>query len=306
MQRHKLMLLSTVGLFAIACGGTHYAAQRAASAAPGEPAGAPIGGQDRAAPQGEAAPPGAAASAPAAAAPRSEEGPASGGALDEQRARRNERPGLATTWGETRESHVSTAPFFRADPEHPFATLGLFYNDRAGVRAMARRSGFSDFGDNMARAGGNAITVRLLDANGNPLPGVQAGEQSFVIGRNGQRYVIEIKNHTGNRIEAVATVDGLDVIDGRPGSFQKRGYLLQAFGTLDIDGFRQSEDSVATFRFGSVKDSYAARKGNDRNVGVIGVAFFQEQGSSFPWTEREIERRQTADPFPGRFAAPPE
>ena len=53
------------------------------------------------------------------------------------------------------------------------------------------------------------------------------------------------------------------------------------------------------------RDAYAARKGNDRNVGVIGVAFFQEAGSRFPWSEREIERRNSADPFPGRFATPP-
>lgn len=295
MQRHKLMLLSTVGWFALACGSTHVAAPRAASA---EPAAAPATGESNAAAPAESA-------RPEAVAPLREKQPAGGGALQE-RPRPNERPGLATTWGETRESHVSTAPFFRADPDHPFATVSLFYNDRAGVRAMARQSGFSDFSDNLARAAGSALTVRLLDASGNPLPGVQAGEQSYVIGHAGQRYVIEIRNHTGNRFEAVATVDGLDVIDGRSGSFQKRGYLVPGFGTLDIDGFRRSEDSVATFRFGSVKDSYAARKGNDRNVGVIGVAFFQEQGSSFPWTEREIERRRTADPFPGRFATPPE
>ena len=34
---------------------------------------------------------------------------------------------------------------------------------------------------------------------------------------------------------------------------------------------------MATFRFSSVRDSYAAREGSDRNVGVIGVAFFAER-----------------------------
>jgi hypothetical protein len=126
-----------------------------------------------------------------------------------------------------------------------------------------------------------------------------------VLGSNGSRYSIRIQNQSGARFEAVASVDGLDVIDGEPGSFEKRGYLVQPWSTLEIDGFRRSQDAVAAFRFGSVKDSYAAKRGNDRNVGVIGVAVFQERGSSWPWNERELQRRNSADAFPGRFAPPP-
>jgi hypothetical protein len=117
--------------------------------------------------------------------------------------------------------------------------------------------------------------------------------------------VIQIENHSNNRFEAVATVDGLDVVDGKDGSLAKRGYLINPWATLQIDGFRRSQSAVAAFRFGAVKDSYAARKGNDRNVGVIGVAFFHERGTSLPWTERELERRDSANPFPAGFASPP-
>ena len=74
-----------------------------------------------------------------------------------------------------------------------------------------------------------------------------------------------------------------------------------------LDGFRQSTDTVAAFRFGSVRDSYAGKKtGDTRNVGVIGVALFSERGAPPPvWTREEIERRHEADPFPSRFATPP-
>src|SRR5690606_13380182 len=44
-----------------------------------------------------------------------------------------------------------------------------------------------------------------------------------------------------------------------------------------IEGFRTSLTDVATFRFSSVADSYAGRKGKARNVGVIAVAIFEEQ-----------------------------
>jgi hypothetical protein len=74
---------------------------------------------------------------------------------------------------------------------------------------------------------------------------------------------------------------------------------------LEIDGFRQSDDQVAAFRFSKVRDSYAAQRGEARNVGVIGIAFFAERGDD--WDSPELRRRDTASPFPneGRFAPPP-
>jgi len=218
-----------------------------------------------------------------------------------------DRPGLGTTWGETRQSYVSNAPFERADYSHPFALVSLNYNDDSGIQAMARRMGnsYASFDRTGVDAAQGAVSVRLLDENGVPLPSAYFGGQDYVAGADGQRYVIQIENHTGNRFEAVATVDGLDVVDGKDGTLGKRGYLIDPWATLQIDGFRRSQSAVAAFRFGAVKDSYAARKGNDRNVGVIGVAFFHERGSSLPWTERELERRDSANPFPGGYASPP-
>ena len=218
-----------------------------------------------------------------------------------------ERPGLGTTWGETRTSYVSNAPFERADASQPFALVSLNYNDESGIQAMARRLGnsYASFDRSGVDAAEGAVSVRLMDETGAPLPTTNFGGRDYVAGADGQRYVIQIENHTGNRFEAVATVDGLDVVDGKDGALAKRGYLIAPWATLQIDGFRRSQSAVAAFRFGAVKDSYAARKGNDRNVGVVGVAFFHERGASLPWTERELERRDSANPFPGGFASPP-
>jgi hypothetical protein len=76
---------------------------------------------------------------------------------------------------------------------------------------------------------------------------------------------------------------------------------------VEIDGFRQSVDTVAAFRFGSVRGSYAAQKtGDARNVGVIGVAIFNERGTNpVPWSSDEAQKRRDANPFPGQFATPP-
>ena len=245
-----------------------------------------------------------AAGAPAPAAPGRPSAATADRAYEPTPAPREERPGLGTEWGETRDSRVSSAPFERQDWNHPVSSTSFFYNDESGVRATLG-TGFWDRRTDGVSAARGAITVRVVDDRGAPLPTFSAGGRSYVMGNDGARYSIRIENQTGARFEAVTTVDGLDVIDGQPGSFEKRGYLVNPWSTVEIDGFRRSEDEVAAFRFGRVRDSYAAKRGNDRNVGVIGVAIFQERGSAYPWTQGELRRRDSADAFPGRFAPAP-
>jgi hypothetical protein len=217
----------------------------------------------------------------------------------------SERPGLGTTWGETRGSRVDWVSFERDDPQRPFAVATVYYDDPAGIRAQVRQAAFSDALDDGPPPGIGAVRVRLLDAWGNPLPTFTRGARQYVEGRGGERYTIEIANRSAGRVEAVATVDGLDVFDGRCGGFAKRGYVLEPWSTFRIDGFRKNMAEVAAFRFGAVGESYAAQTGDDANVGVIGVAFFSKRGALPQWPDAETERRRAADPFPGRFAQPP-
>jgi len=214
-----------------------------------------------------------------------------------------DRPGLGTEWGESRESHIREVSFFRNDPDRPFATASLFYNDRQGVEALAAWHGGTPRFHDISAANG-AITVSIRDAWGEPLDAMHVGDRTYVVGQEGERYSIVIANHTARRFEAVATVDGLDVINGKIGTFGNRGYVLMPRASLEIDGFRQSEQQVAAFRFSKVRDSYAAQRGEARNVGVIGVAFFAERGDD--WDTDDLRTRDTASPFPNeRFAPPP-
>src|SRR5262249_53291584 len=124
-------------------------------------------------------------------------------------------------------------------------------------------------------AGGYDLEVLV---NGAPAPTFFHAGETYLLGKVGQRYVIRVHNRSPRRIEAVVSVDGRDVIDGRPGDYRsKRGYLVPAWGFVDIDGWRISERQAAAFRFAAVADSYAARMGNARDVGVIGVAVFPER-----------------------------
>jgi hypothetical protein len=284
-----------------------FPAEGGAAEAPADQAPSVEGSSARAEAPAPASPP-AGASAPEAKRSGGDAAKGAPKASAESRSRRaiekdDERPGLGTQWGETRSSHVSNAPFERASG-NPFALTTVRYNDANGIAAMMRGGSFVSAAAESASPAGSMLTVRLLDDSGTPLPTFFDGGRTLVQGEHGRRYVIEVANRSSNRFEAVVSVDGLDVVDGQPASFSKRGYLIQPFATVEIDGFRQSMDEVASFRFGSVRGSYASRKGNDRNVGVIGVAFFAERGAEV-WTQRELVRREGADPFPGRFASPP-
>lgn len=136
--------------------------------------------------------------------------------------------------------------------------------------------------------------VQILRDDGEQMPTYGFRDRFYVQGNADERYVIRIANPTDHRIEAVVSVDGLDVIDGENGDLRKRGYVVPAYGETRIEGFRTSQADVATFRFSSVSGSYAGQKGKARNVGVIAVALFDEQAVP----EQQIVAGSTPPPPP--------
>jgi hypothetical protein len=293
--RSNRWLIAVLGaIMAVGCASGDHVAAEAPAAQYGQPS--QPGQYPQAAPMADAA------GAPPAARESSADSAVS------KKAEPSDRPGLGTTWGETRSSTITTAPFVRADAASPFATAGLFYNDEQGARSMANASGFRRMSEGSSDLGGGVATVRLKDESNRFLSGFEAGGKKFVIGSSGARYTIVVQNNVPARLEVVVSVDGLDVLDGKDAAYGKRGYLIEPNGVIEIDGFRQSMNAVAAFRFGSVRDSYAEKKegGSSRNVGVIGVAVFNERGSNpTSWQIGDTKSRLDANPFPGQFATPP-
>lgn len=311
----SLASVSMVGvLSALALGCSSYAPQTRSSPGYGSAPSLPAGAQTSAAPA-----PASLDSAGATSAQRAAESQA----YDVTKA---ERPGLGTVFGETRHSSVQEVEFERQS-DAPTFLASLHYNDEQGVSALRARLGsrysssepmFRYFraAPSQRPALWGGVTIAVVDESGRPLSAYHEGEHVLLVGETGQRYALAVENRTDQRFELVASVDGLDVVDGKLASPAKRGYIVGPHGRLVIEGYRRSLSEVAAFRFGSVQKSYAAQSGEqgDRNVGVIGVALFAERGSSIDVSDRyygrpdldeEAGRREAADPFPGRFAAPP-
>ncbi len=207
-----------------------------------------------------------------------------------------ENDALGTVYGEARFSDSYETRFERAG-SRPDGMISLWYDDYDRVSARTD----SPWSTSSLHDPRTDVTVSLIDSRGRVLEALDVGRQRYAVGEPGERYEIEVTNHSPVRIEVVASVDGLDVIDGDRASTHKRGYILEPYGTLIIDGWRTHEDEVAAFRFGHVADSYAARRGAPRDIGVIGVALFAERVRR----SRDWDRRRRARPFDDRFVPPP-
>ena len=101
--------------------------------------------------------------------------------------------------------------------------------------------------------------------------------QYWVAGRPGSRYAIEVRNHLGERLLVVMSVDGVNVLSGDTAAWDQSGYVFSPGEAYQVTGWRKSDTEVAAFTFTDSANSYAERTGRPANVGVIGVALFRER-----------------------------
>lgn len=131
----------------------------------------------------------------------------------------------------------------------------------------------------------------------------------WVAGSPGTRYAVRIANRSGERILAVAAVDGVNVISGDTASWSQTGYVLGPWVSYQIDGWRKSDAEVASFLFANASSSYASLTGRPANVGVIGVALFRERqlpamtiNRQLPYQSDSASRAAPASPPPAATA----
>lgn len=145
-----------------------------------------------------------------------------------------------------------------------------------------------------ASALGSLADVAIVDRDsGATLSAYYYRGEYWVAGNPGGRYAIEVRNHSGGRLLAVTSVDGVNVLSGATAGFDQAGYVFDPGESYQITGWRKSSSEVAAFTFTDLPNSYAARTGRAANVGVIGVAVFRER------PPRYIPPRITQAPAPG-------
>jgi len=157
---------------------------------------------------------------------------------------------------------------------------------------------------------GNLVDVGVIDRDtGTTLPTHYHDGKLYIAGTPGHRYSVRIANRTGQRVMTVLSVDGVNAITGETAGASQSGYVLDAYQSTEVDGWRKNMSEIAQFNFTALSDSYAARTGRPSNVGVIGVAVFREKAPV--WRERADKITQPGYAEPQReraqtpAAAPP-
>jgi hypothetical protein len=127
-----------------------------------------------------------------------------------------------------------------------------------------------------ANAGQLASLSIVNQATGERLQIWRHNGNNYVAGNPGDRYAVEIQNKTYGRILSVVSIDGVNILNGETASLDQTGYVLNSRQSFEVKGWRKNMDEVAAFYFTRLPDSYAARTARPDNVGVIGIAVFQE------------------------------
>lgn len=196
---------------------------------------------------------------------------------------------LGTKWGDEIDSHVTEVDLKRKSSD-PIAESIVQYADK----------NYQGKSVNSISLAAGKIEFSVIDDQGNKLPIYRVGQSYYLEGREGRSYQLQYENNTGKTFEVVASVDGVDVINGSEASRSNAGYILHAHDSLKIEGFRKSERAVASFTFSKPEESYAANSDNGsiQNTGVIGTAIYELESP-----EEEAKSVNKYAPPPNAFPA---
>ncbi|HNX75356.1 MAG TPA: hypothetical protein PLM07_10810 [Candidatus Rifleibacterium sp.] len=127
-----------------------------------------------------------------------------------------------------------------------------------------------------------------------------------VLARQGERYTIRVTNTSGSRLAVVISVDGLNIISGdrSDNASNESMYVLDPGQTGNFSGWRSGMSHVQRFYFTSAGDSYAGRKGQRDQLGMIRISAFREQRVVYrPYDDSELKssapRSSMAESGPG-------
>lgn len=100
--------------------------------------------------------------------------------------------------------------------------------------------------------------------------------QNYIEGRDGSEFEIEFVNNNSFDVEAILSVDGRSITDGKLAGSSSSGYVVNANSRTRIPGWMVDGDTAARFTFSGKKGgSYDEQMGGDgANKGVIGAKVY--------------------------------
>jgi len=121
----------------------------------------------------------------------------------------------------------------------------------------------------------------------------------WIEGREGNNYTIDLSNRSNRRALFILSVDGLDVLEGKPAGLESQGYVIPAGQTISVPGWKVNDQQAAEFYFSRSRESYVnSIGGSTTNTGVIGAMVFQEYIDMSGWSTTNITRNHDTNISP--------
>jgi len=126
--------------------------------------------------------------------------------------------------------------------------------------------------------------------NRKPVTEVYHQARTFIEGRKNSNYELFFKNNSSSKVLVIPSVDGLGVIDGKPAGIDSPGFVVNAYGSITIPGWKVDSKKAAKFVFkpqhaeNERDQTYVEAVGQDEtNQGTIGFMVFKEKPVPFNW-----------------------
>lgn len=117
------------------------------------------------------------------------------------------------------------------------------------------------------------VDIQFVSDEHGPLPVVQKYGKTYLAAEANEPYSIYLFNKTNERVLAVLSVDGKNIITGQNASSNQQGYVIEANGHTKIESWGYSNLPLV---FLNPEDNFG-KKGKNLKEGTIGVAIFSEQ-----------------------------
>jgi hypothetical protein len=128
-------------------------------------------------------------------------------------------------------------------------------------------------GNTIRSPGGTIEASVLVYGVAQPLHRHPSGGRIFVVGWQGERFSLRVKNLTADRIKVICTVDGRDSFNDEPGDpYSDHGRIIE--GHDQSTHWHLGGEQTSRFQFGAVEHGSPLKPSN---VGAIGFAVWREQ-----------------------------
>ncbi|MCC5612852.1 hypothetical protein LC612_40760, partial [Nostoc sp. CHAB 5834] len=130
----------------------------------------------------------------------------------------------------------------------------------------------------------------------------QTRSTGYVAAKKGEKFALRVRNTTPNRVMAVLSVDGVNLLSGEVGDGLHKGYVLRPFESMSVERWKGSKKSSYALEFGGDLTRYAQQPPLPEMAGVIGLDVFGEHAplNHFKMVERGADSAPT-----GRFVSGP-